>query len=118
MAYHTQNADRVVAEVNNGGDLVEHTVRTVDKNVSYKAVHASRGKRTRAEPVASLYEQAKMHHVGRPEKFALLEDQLVTWDGDGPSPNRLDALVWAISELMLEGEETSTDYYLRTKWQG
>lgn len=92
--------DRVVAEVNNGGEMVELTVRTVDPLVPYRAVHASRGKRTRAEPVAALYEQGKVHHVGA---FVELEDELCTHDfGENkPSPNRLDALVWAITELML-----------------
>lgn len=96
--YRTQQADRVIGEQNNGGAMVESTVRTVDPHVAYKAVHASQGKRTRAEPVAALYEQGKVHHVGA---MPILEDQLCTWDGTGPSPNRLDACVWAISELML-----------------
>lgn len=99
-AFKTQKADRIVAEVNNGGEMVEHTVRTVDKNVPYKAVHASRGKRTRAEPVAALYEQRKVHHVGY---LGELETQMCTWratDGE-PSPDRVDALVWALTELLV-----------------
>src|SRR5690606_12411566 len=68
-AYERWSADRIVAEVNNGGDLVEHTVRTVDANAAYAAVRASRGKRARAEPIAALYEQGKVHHVGT---FAVL----------------------------------------------
>jgi len=101
-AYKATRADRVVAEVNNGGDLVEATLRTVDKNVSYQAVRASRGKRTRAEPVAALYEQHRVHHVGA---LPHLEDQLCTWEAGGKlrSPDRLDALVWALTELMLDG---------------
>lgn len=93
-------ADRIVAEVNNGGALVEHTLRTVDRSVSYKAVHASRGKATRAEPVAALYEQGRVRHVGSLPK---LEDQMVGWQPgeDLHSPDRVDALVWALTELML-----------------
>lgn len=100
-AYHTHQADRIVAEVNNGGEMVELTIRTVDPVVSYRAVHASRGKRTRAEPVAALYEQKRVHHVGG---LAKLEDEMCTWStlDDAPSPNRMDALVWALTELMLD----------------
>ena len=103
-AYHHNDADRIVAEVNFGGDMVESTIRTVDKNASYKAVRASRGKAIRAEPVAALYEHGKVHHVGQ---FSLLEDEMCSWvPGEGlPSPNRLDALVWAVTELMLGGQE-------------
>lgn len=91
--------DRIVAEVNNGGDLIEHTLRTVDKRVPYKKLHASRGKRTRAEPVAALYEQGRIFHA---EGFTDLEDQLVSWTPEsGDSPDRLDALVWALTELMV-----------------
>lgn len=97
-AYWKFHADRLVGEVNNGGDMVEHTIRTVDKTVAYKAVHASRGKLTRAEPIAALYEQGKIHHVGM---FATLEDQLCTWTPGQKSPDRMDALVWALTELML-----------------
>lgn len=102
LAYHTYQADRLVAEVNNGGEMVELTIRTVDPAVSYRAVHASRGKRTRAEPVAALYEQRRIHHVGALPK---LEDEMCTWsaiEGEA-SPNRMDALVWALTELMLVG---------------
>ena len=97
--YYSFHADRVVGEVNNGGDMVEHTVRTADKNISFKAVHASRGKQIRAEPVSALYEQGKVHHVGF---FPDLEDQLCEWQLGDKSPDRLDALVWAITELMLD----------------
>lgn len=98
-AYHRHKADRLIAEVNNGGDMVEHTIRTVDPNVSFKQVRASRGKAVRAEPVAALYEQGKIHHVGA---FAELEDQLCGWTPDSnDSPDRLDALVWAFTELMV-----------------
>jgi hypothetical protein len=93
-------ADRIVAEVNNGGEMVEFTLRTIDRTIPYRAVHASRGKAARAEPVAALYEQGKIKHVGM---FVDLEDQLVGWEplGADKSPDRLDALVWAMTELML-----------------
>jgi hypothetical protein len=94
------DADRIVAEANNGGDMIETLLRTKDKRVPYKKVHASRGKRTRAEPVAALYEQASVSHVGT---FGDLETELVTWVPGDDSPNRLDALVWALTELMLGG---------------
>jgi predicted phage terminase large subunit-like protein len=98
-AFDEHQADRIVAEVNNGGDMVEAVVRTVRPGVPYRKVHATRGKRLRAEPVAALYEQGRVHHVGRlPE----LEDQLTSWTPeDAGSPDRLDALVWAITELGL-----------------
>jgi predicted phage terminase large subunit-like protein len=104
-AYHRHHADRIIAEVNNGGALVEATVRMVDPNVSYKAVHASRGKAVRAEPVASCYEQRRVHHAGQ---FPMLEDQMSAFTSDfdrgraGYSPDHVDALVWALSELMVE----------------
>jgi phage terminase large subunit-like protein len=95
-------ADRIVAEVNQGGDLVEATIRTVDPGVPYRAVHAGRAKRTRAEPIAALYEQGRIHHVGA---FPALEDQLCAALPDGGSgpDDRLDALVWAFTELGLAG---------------
>lgn len=99
--YYRHKADKIVGEVNNGGDMVGHTVRTVDKTIPFKSVHASRGKYTRAEPVSALYEQGRVHHVGF---FPDLEDQLCEWVPGDKSPDRLDALVWAITELML-GEE-------------
>jgi len=96
--YYNFKADRIVGEVNNGGDMVEHTVRTVDRNVSFKAVHASHGKYIRAEPVSALYEQGRVHHVGF---FPELEDQLCEWVPGDKSPDRLDALVWALTELII-----------------
>lgn len=98
-AYWMHQADRVVAEVNNGGDLVERVLRTVNPRISYKAVRATKGKYTRAEPIAALYEQGKVHHVGT---LPALEDQLCTWVPGENSPDRLDALVWALTELMLK----------------
>jgi phage terminase large subunit-like protein len=99
-AYHDHHADRLLAEVNNGGALVEALIKTIDKTVAYKAVHAAQGKRTRAEPVSALYEQGRVHHVGM---FGKLEDQLCTWvpSSGAKSPGRLDALVWLVTDLML-----------------
>tara|TARA_R110002050_G_scaffold191708_2_gene326542 strand:- start:2289 stop:3629 length:1341 start_codon:yes stop_codon:yes gene_type:complete len=100
-AYHANKADRIVAEANQGGDMVSHTIRTVDPNVPIKMVHASKGKRTRAEPVAALYEQGRVHHLGF---HAQLEDQLCSWIPDhAVSPDRLDALVWGVTELIVDG---------------
>jgi predicted phage terminase large subunit-like protein len=103
-AYAQFQCDRVLAEVNNGGDLVERVLRTVDRIIPYKAVRASRGKLTRAEPIAALYEQGKISHVG---SFPELEDQMCQYTPDGydGSPDRLDALVWAFTELMVTGAE-------------
>jgi predicted phage terminase large subunit-like protein len=101
-AYRRHRADRIIAEVNNGGAMVEATIRALDPMVSFKAVHASRGKVVRAEPIAALYEQRKVHHVGG---FATLEDQVCAFTSDfdraraGYSPDRVDALVWALTEL-------------------
>jgi phage terminase large subunit-like protein len=89
-----------VGESNHGGDNVERVLRTVDRNISYKKVNASRAKSIRAEPVAALYEQKKIHHVG---EFSALEDELLNWVPGLPSPNRLDALVFCLTELMLDG---------------
>ena len=95
-------ADRIVAEVNNGGELVEANLRAVSPMIPYARVWASRGKRVRAEPISSLYERGLVHHVGT---FPDLEDQMTTWDAsDGsPSPDRLDALVWILTYLMMTG---------------
>lgn len=98
--YRSWGADCIVVEVNQGGDMVAHTLRTVDPNVNIKEVRASRGKHVRAEPVAALYEQGRVAHVGA---FPELESQMcqmttVGYEGDG-SPDRVDALVWAMTEL-------------------
>lgn len=102
-AYHEHSADRLIAERNFGGAMVEHVIRTIDRSVSYKDVTASRGKAVRAEPVAALYEQGRVSHVG---SFADLEDQLCLMGPDGycgeGSPDRADALVWALTELFLD----------------
>ena len=98
-AYHRHKADLIVAEANQGGDMVSHTLRTVDTNAPIKMVHASRGKRTRAEPISALYEQGRIHHLGF---HAELEDQLCSWVPDqSASPDRLDALVWGLTEILL-----------------
>jgi len=97
--YHARKACRVVAEVNQGGAMVEQVLREVDANLPIRAVHASRGKRARAEPVAALYEQGRVKHVGA---FPELEDEMCAALNDGmKSPDRLDALVWAVSDLLL-----------------
>ena len=97
-AYESYKADKVIAEVNNGGDLVERVVKTVDRNVNYKSVRATRGKFVRAEPIAALYEQKRVRHLNR---FNLLEDQLCSYNPEitSQSPDRLDALVWGLTEL-------------------
>ena len=103
QGYDDFSADTIIGEVNNGGEMVGLTIRTVRPNVSYKAVHASRGKQVRAQPVAALYEQGKIDHV---DSFPELEEQLVTWTPEsGRSPDRLDALVWAFTELFLQEPE-------------
>jgi len=118
-AYKSHGADRIVAEVNNGGEMVEATLRVVDDNVAYTAVHATRGKVVRAEPVAALYEQGRIRHMGA---FTALEDQMCEFTpdldrskpkrdssdpsslgkGNRTSPDRADALVWAFTELLVE----------------
>jgi phage terminase large subunit-like protein len=100
QAFHHHAADTLVAEVNQGGDLVIQTLRTVDPLIPVRAVRASRGKRSRAEPIAALYEQGRVRHVGA---LARLEDQLCAYTGASgeASPDRLDALVWAMTDLML-----------------
>lgn len=102
-AYRLHRADRVIGEANNGGEMVETTIRFVEKdlgggNIPFGLVWASRGKQARAEPISALYEQGRVHHVGM---FADLESELTTWvPGSSTwSPNRLDALVWACTEL-------------------
>ena len=96
-AYRKWGADRVIAETNNGGDMVILLLRQVEPNIPTKKVVATRGKRVRAEPISALYEQGRVHHVGAFEK---LEDQMVSWTPDSnDSPDRLDALVWALTEL-------------------
>jgi phage terminase large subunit-like protein len=116
--YEAHKADRIVAEGNFGGDMVEQTIRTVrdaddnpvGQNVPFRKLTASRGKAARAEPVSALYEQGKIHHVGA---FPELEDELCSWEPNSGmrSPNRLDALVWALTELMLGSTEVGDGWY-------
>lgn len=98
--YRELEADRIVAEKNNGGEMVESVIRAVDRNIPVTLVHASRGKYVRAEPISALYEQGRVHHVGA---FPQLEDQMCSFTRDidrkAGSPDRVDALVWALSEL-------------------
>jgi predicted phage terminase large subunit-like protein len=102
MAFHKHKADAIIAEENFGGAMVEHVIRTADQNIRYKSVNASRGKWVRAEPVSALYEQDMVRHAGR---FPDLEDQMSNFSTagylGGKSPDRADALVWAMTDLML-----------------
>lgn len=100
--YHKYGADRIVAERNQGGEMVRHTLHTEDDSVPVRLVHASRGKYARAEPVSALYERGKVKHVKGLDE---LETQMRTWEplGSIGSPDRLDAMVWAITDLVLKG---------------
>lgn len=111
LAYDQYKADRIVAEVNHGGDMVAHVIATAAEklyrdgkrksaNIAFTAVRASKGKYTRAEPISALYEQGRVHHVGA---LAKLEDQMCTWLPGEDSPDRLDAAVWGLTELMIDG---------------
>lgn len=103
-AFNEWGANLIVAEINNGGDMVKHTLHTIDPTLPIKVVHATRGKAKRAEPIVGLYEQERQHHVGY---FGMLEDQMTTWDAIDPpddwSPDRMDGMVWASWELMVKG---------------
>ena len=113
---HQNKGDRIIGEVNNGGDLIEVNIRTVDRNIPFTAVHASRGKLIRAEPVAALYEQGRIHHAGT---FPELEDQMCDWVPGGKSPDRMDALVWCIWELFGLGlkDEQQRVYVLQDDYE-
>ncbi len=108
-AFYRWRADAIVAEVNQGGDLVEANLRTLDPNVPYHSINAMRGKIVRAEPIASLYEQGRVHHVGiLPE----LEDQMTNWTGEANwSPDRLDAAVHGLTALLLTQPSGQTVTY-------
>jgi len=95
QAYYSWKADRIVAETNNGGDLVETVIHNIDRNIAYRKVNASRGKIRRAEPIEALYEQGRVHHCGQ---FLELEEQMTSYTGDtkDKSPDRMDAMVWGI----------------------
>jgi phage terminase large subunit-like protein len=103
--YRRFAADAIVAEVNQGGDMVRSVLQQIDRTVPVKCVHATRGKWLRAEPVAAMYAQGKVKHVGA--AFAALEDEMCDFGlgglSGGRSPDRLDALVWAVTELMQRG---------------
>ncbi len=101
-AYHRWKADAIVIETNQGGEMLETTIRTIDKNVPIKGVHASRGKAIRAEPIVALYEQNRVWHCN---DFKELEDQLASWTPEFDSPDRLDAMVWAVTELIVDHRE-------------
>lgn len=111
--YRTWNADKIIAEKNQGGLMVESTLKAVDRSLPVKLVHASRGKITRAEPISALYEQGRVHHVGR---FDKLEDQMCMFSVDNlrnesnGSPDRVDALVWGLTEIFdkLTGRRVTT----------
>jgi len=96
--YYKYEADKIIAEVNNGGDLVERVIRTIDNNVSYGSVRATKGKYLRAEPISALYEQQRVKHI---KPFQFLEDQMANYNPltFAGSPDRLDALVWGLTEL-------------------
>lgn len=100
--YRKWQADKVIAEKNNGGEMVEHVIKTADRSVPIKLVHATRGKIVRAEPISALYEQGRVHHVG---SFDKLEDQMCMFSVDNVrnsstgSPDRVDALVWGLTEI-------------------
>jgi phage terminase large subunit-like protein len=105
-AYERWHADRVIVEVNNGGELVTQVLKAAQATLPIKAVHASRGKQTRADPIAAAYERGLVHHCG---PFPELEDECCQWvPGVGSSPDRVDALVWALTELLLEGGGTTS----------
>lgn len=116
--YDHYGADRIIGERNFGGDMVRFTVSTADKNASFKEVVASRGKAVRAEPISALYEQGRVHHVG---DFPDLEDQMCNFTAAGfvgeGSPDRADALVWALTELML-GLSAPAQMFLRKRRAG
>jgi len=104
LKYHEYQADRIIAEVNNGGDLVENLLRNTDRNVSFRSVRATRGKVIRAEPISALYEQKRVHHFGI---FSELEEQMCQFTGNNVKSqhdDRVDALVWAITSLQSSGQ--------------
>jgi phage terminase large subunit-like protein len=103
-AFERWNADCIVAEKNMGGDMVESVLRSQNTNARIKLVNATKGKYVRAEPIYSLYEQNKIYHIGQ---FPILENQMITFDPDkGKSPDRVDAMVWGFTELLLGSKFT------------
>jgi phage terminase large subunit-like protein len=114
-AYHEFGADAIVAERNNGGAMVETTIHAVDSSVPVRLVWASRGKQTRAEPIAAFYEQRRIFHL-EGQDFAAIESQLCTWVPGLKSPDRLDALVWLFTDLMLGGQPISFGPHPFPEW--
>lgn len=111
QAFDDYDADHVTPETNNGGEMVTSTLQTIRPTLPIIPVHASRGKATRAEPVSALYEQGRVHHVGT---FPALEDQMANWVPGMKSPDRMDAVVWGLTDVMLavpEPEEETVYYY-------
>lgn len=102
--YHRYNADYVMGEINNGGDMVKANLNALDANIPFDEVTATRGKYLRAQPVATIYSRGRAHHNGT---FEILEDQMVTWREGGPSPNRLDALVHGVTKVKNLGEDSA-----------
>jgi len=112
-AFDEWNAGLGVVESNAGHELLEMTLRTIRPTLPVSRPNASEGKKARAEPIVALYEQGRVHHLGDPTKFAALEDQMTTWVPGGSkrdSPDRLDALVWALTELNLSGRKPRKTY--------
>lgn len=108
--YKSHKADCIVAEANQGGDMVKHTIHTIDPNIKVKLTRATKGKAKRFEPVANLDEQGRVHHLGT---FGEMEDQMCTWNEGAknlPSPDRADARAWAIFDLMIDGFDPLDDF--------
>jgi len=129
-AYYDWDAELMIVETNNGGDMVKNTVRNIDPNVRIVEVHASRGKQRRAEPIVNLYEQGRYHHVG---VFPRLEEEMTTWNEEDPpdswewlppadgaevSPDRMDALVWGGTYLMIGATQTKQSRTGDTRLKG
>lgn len=110
-AFRDWQADAIIGEVNNGGDLVEHNIHTADPNVPFIAVRATRGKIMRAEPIVALYQQKRVKHAG---VFGMLQSQMIKWTPDQASPDRIDALVWGLTHLAF-GEDNSTPSFKQFK---
>lgn len=109
-AYHQHKVDRIVVETNKGGDLVDRVLQTLDPNIAIRHVHATRGKTTRAEPIAALYEQEKVKHI---RTFRELEQQMCEYTAaSSRSPDRMDALVWALTDLFLEREASAPKVWM------
>lgn len=114
QAYHRHKADRVVGEINYGGAMVKHVIMSADPNVQYREVSASRGKWVRAEPISGFYEKDKVRHVGR---FPELEEEMENFSTSGylgeRSPDRADAMVWAMTDLLIKGDNTGFLDFMR-----